>query len=655
MSVVSEAPQKLTFRRYKEGDYKVRRWNDYIFQAGWSYKCPTYIQATPPCQGSCPAGEDIRGYLAIVRGTEKVPNGADGKPIMPWQEYAWRRLTEANPFPAIMGRVCPAPCQGGCNRSKVDELVGINSVEHYLGNWAIEHNLGFAPPEKETGKKVAIIGGGVAGLSCAYQLRRMGHSCIVFESSHKLGGMLTFGLPGYRTPREIVDAEVQRILDMGIEARLNTRVGKDVSLEDLKRNFDAVFVGIGAQVGNKLDIPGSDAPNCVDGLSFLRDFNEGKLEHAGKHIIVIGGGDTAMDCAAVARRLGAYNPDAESYDHAKVIVATRECDGGRGRAGAQHWRQSAEVVIAYRRHVVEMPASKHEIDAVVEEGVEIQPCVAPVEVVKDENGMAVALRVIQVDWVNKKMVPKEGTEYDIPADLIVSAVGQSSNWAGMEKYKTDRGVANADKNYMLEPGVFVGGDAVKPFLLTTAIGHGRIAAEGIHRHMTGEELERRPKVDAKFFDLSKKMVEAGTQFEPVTEAIRGTDKSKGAIHNFDDRSNRAVIPSEALFLGHFNATPMNQRQTRTIDTNNVLGNDEERLMPLTEAEAQAEAKRCMSCGMCFECDNCLVYCPQGAVKRVPKKEATMGRYVYTDYDKCIGCHICADVCPTGYIQMGLGE
>ena len=657
MSAIIGTPQKISFRRYKDGDDKVHRWNQKIFQAGRSHKCPTYIQSTPPCQGSCPAGEDIRGWLNIVRGIEKPPLGADGKPTMPWQEYAWRRLTECNPFPAIMGRVCPAPCQGGCNRVKVEESVGINSVEQFLGNYAIENGLGFARPEVETGKRVAIIGGGVAGMSAAYQLRKRGHTCVVFEASNKLGGMLSFGLPAYRTPREIVDAEVQRILDMGVEVRLNTRVGKDVSFADIRRNFDAVFIGIGAQVGNKLDIPGADAPNCTDGISFLREFNEGKLEHAGKRIVVIGGGDTAMDVAAVARRLGAYDADAESHDHAKVIVAARECDGGRGRRGAQHWRQSAEVVIAYRRHVQEMPASKHELDAVIQEGVEIQPCVAPVCVVKDENGMATALRVIRVDWVNKKMVPKEGSEYDIPADLIVSAVGQSVGWAGLEKFKNAKNLANADKSLQAigEPGVFIGGDAITPLLLTTAIGHARIAAEGIDAYISGKPVEKRPKVDKSLFSLPRDLAKRGVKFETIAEPIRGTCDSKAVIHNFDDRSDRYTIPAESLFLGHFSYTPRNERQMITIDSGNVLGNIDERLIALTEAQVQAEAKRCMSCGQCFECDNCVMYCPQGAVKRVPKKEVSIGRYVYTDYNKCIGCQICADVCPTGYIQMGLGE
>src|SRR5450756_1191609 len=148
---------KITFRRYRDGDEEHLPWKEEIFDASHSHKCPTYVQATPPCQGNCPAGEDIRSWLNIVRGVEKPPVGADGKPTIPWQEYAWRRLTECNPFPAIMGRVCPAPCQDGCNRAKVEDYVGINAVEHFLGNYAIEKGLGFAKPEKETGKRIAIV------------------------------------------------------------------------------------------------------------------------------------------------------------------------------------------------------------------------------------------------------------------------------------------------------------------------------------------------------------------------------------------------------------------------------------------------------------------------------------------------------------------
>ncbi|MCB2068434.1 MAG: FAD-dependent oxidoreductase, partial [Ottowia sp.] len=298
MSVPSSDVKPLTFRRYKDGDTKVRRWQDEIFDADHSHKCPTYIQSTPPCQGSCPSGEDIRSYLNIVRGVEKPPKD------VPWQEYAWRRLTEANPLPSVMGRVCPAPCESGCNRNQVEDFVGINSVEHFLGEWAIEHGLKFVTPAHKTGKTVAVIGGGPAGLSTAYQLALKGHAVTIFDERAELGGMMRYGIPGFRTPRDVLDAEIQRILDLGVQARMNTRIGTDITLEEIQQQFDAVFLGMGAQSGRPLPVEGADAPNVVTATAFLKAFNDGRLQHVGQRVVVVGGGDTSIDVATVARRLG---------------------------------------------------------------------------------------------------------------------------------------------------------------------------------------------------------------------------------------------------------------------------------------------------------------------------------------------------------------
>ena len=251
----------------------------------------------------------------------------------------------------------------------------------------------------------------------------------------------------------------------------------------------------------------------------------------------------------------------------------------------------------------------------------------------------------------------EGTEEDIPADLIVSAIGQAVDFTGLEEFDNGKGAINTDRNYQVQgrPGVFVGGDVVRPHLLTTAIGHGAIAADGIDRHLRGEPLDKRPKIDVHAFDLHRKMLEKGYTFSEVHEPIWGTDGSNAAIHNYENRSEKYVIPHESLFLGHFNYTPRNKRKVTTLTAEEALGNFQERLDSLGDAQVVAEAKRCMSCGLCFECDNCVVYCPQTAVFKVPKSKSTTGRYVDTDYTRCIGCHICRDVCPTGYIQMGLGE
>jgi NADPH-dependent glutamate synthase beta subunit-like oxidoreductase/Pyruvate/2-oxoacid:ferredoxin oxidoreductase delta subunit len=639
----------LNFRRYKDGDSKVKSWRDQIFQAGHSHKCPTYIQSTPPCQGSCPAGEDIRGYLAVVRGTEKPPAGVT------WQEYAWRRLTTANPFPSVMGRVCPAPCETGCNRNEVEDHVGINSVEHFLGEYAIANKLAYVKPETRTGKKIAVIGGGPAGLSCAYQLALKGHAVTIFDDHAYLGGMMRYGIPGFRTPRDVLDAEIQRILDLGVEARLNCRIGTDVTMEQIRADYDAVFLGMGAQAGRALPINDGAASNVVPATAFLRAFNDGRLQHVGKRVVVVGGGDTSIDVATVARRLG-HISSSKPTDFDEVIGGRMAHDVAEVSA-----KQGCEVVLTSLFGVDKMQANKHEIEQAQAEGIEIRGGLVPVGLVRGADGRATALRVARCEakMVGARLDIKtiEGTEEDIPADLIVSAIGQAVDFTGLEEFNNGKGAVGADRNYQVQgkPGVFAGGDVLRPHLLTTAIGHGAIAAEGIERFLAGEEQEKRPKIDVHAFDLQRKMVEKGLNFNAATEPMRGTDSAAVGIHNFENRSERYVIPHDELFLGHFSEVPRNKRHVTTLDQQTALGNFEERLEALDEKKAIDEAKRCMSCGMCFECDNCVVYCPQTAVFRVPKKQATLGRYVATDYSKCIGCHVCKDVCPTGYIQMGLGE
>jgi NADPH-dependent glutamate synthase beta subunit-like oxidoreductase len=642
--------QPLTFRRYKDGDAKPRAWQEEIFDADHSHKCPTYIQSTPPCQGSCPSGEDIRSYLNIVRGVEKPPAG------MPWQEYAWRRLTEANPFPSVMGRVCPAPCESGCNRNQVEDFVGINSVEHFLGEWAIEHGLRFVKPAQSSGKTVAVIGGGPAGLSVAYQLALKGHAVTLFDERAELGGMMRYGIPGFRTPRKVLDAEIGRILDLGVTARVNTRIGTDITLAQIQQDFDAVFLGMGAQSGRPLPVEGSDAPNVVTATAFLKAFNDGRMLHVGKRVVVVGGGDTSIDVATVARRLGHIEQVHESDRPEHAIAGYAAHDVASLSA-----RQGAEVTLTSVFGIDKMQANKHEIEQALAEGITIRGGLAPVAVLRDASGRATGLRVARCEakMTGGKLVITnvEGSEEDIAADLIVSAIGQAVDFTGLEVLDNGRGAVAADRNYQVQgqTGMFCGGDIIRPHLLTTAIGHGAIAAEGIARFLANEALDKRPKIDVHSFDLMRKLVEKGLPVTQIESPLRGTDKSSGAVHNFDNRSDRYVIPHSELFLGHFNHVPRQRRKVVTLNAEEALSNFEERLLPLVEAQAQAEAKRCMSCGQCFECDNCVVYCPQTAVFKVPKAKSTTGRYVDTDYAKCIGCHICKDVCPTGYIQMGLGE
>jgi len=655
-----------TWRRFKDGDHKWRRWNDQIFKADESDKCPTYVHKTPPCQASCPSGEDIRGWLNIVRGIEKAPKDVK------WQEYAFRRSTDANPFPSMMGRVCPAPCQTGCNRNAVEDYVGINAVEQFIGDYALANNLKFQPGA-DTGKKVAIIGGGPAGLAAAYQLRRKGHAVTLFDDHDELGGMAKYGVPGYRLPRESLNGEINRIVEMGVTVRLKTRVGVDVTLADLEKSHDAVLFAIGCKNGRLLPIEGADAPNSISGVAFLEAFNQGRLQAVAGRVVVVGGGDTSIDVASVARRLG-YIKDMKESERPEYVVLGQTAHDVAVTAK----REGAEVLLISRQPIEKMNAAKHEIDDAQREGVTIRGSLQPVKVILDANGRARALRVIELDYSSGKPVEKPGTEKDLELDLLVSAIGQGGDFRGMEAFDNGKGLINTDKFYQVpgKKGYFVCGDIIRPHLLTTVIGQASIAADSIDHYLKNQDLGRRPKVDVHHFNLLAKLQETGltpksfkpsdfkpTQDEgprPIDQGLRGTSeqgKAVGgyAVHNYEDRSDAEVCHSEELFLGHFPYVERHKRVEKVPSATEVLGHFEERMIGLDEKQTVEEAKRCMSCGLCFECDNCVIYCPQTAVKRTPKSEATMGRYVYTDYDLCIGCHICADVCPTGYIKMGMGD
>lgn len=639
----------LTFRAFRDGDHEWDSMHDKIFNADHSHKCPVYVHRTPPCQGSCPSGEDIRGYLQIVRGIEKPPEG------MSMEEYAFRRSTDANPFPSMMGRVCPAPCEDGCNRNNVEDFVGINSVEQFIGDSAYEGKFRFDSPPLSTDKKVAIIGGGPAGLAAAYQLRRKGVASTIFESKEKLGGMMWYGIPNYRTPREILGHEIQRILDMGeIEVRNNTRVGVDVSIEDLENEFDAVLWAVGCQSGRPLPVPGSDAPNCVSGVAFLDAFNSGTLQVTADRVVCVGGGDTSIDVVSVARRLG-------KIDKINPKDRPEEVIGGYVAHDSAYaaMRQGAEVTLTALFERERMTATEEEVADAMREGVTILNGVMPTEVVKGEDGRAVALRMAKCKVDDRGVpTPIEGTEFEIECDLIVSAIGQGGDLEGLEALDNGRRLISADKFYQVSdrPGHFAAGDIIRPHLLTTAIGQASIASDSIVHYLNNEGLQKRPKVDVHHFNLLEKLNETGlAPSEYDHRSTWGTSSSDFALHNFEDRSSQEIISADELFLAHFKYTPRVKRESVGPGAEEVLGHFEERHKGLEREQAAKEADRCMSCGMCFECDNCVIYCPQDAVFRVDKTKSTLGRYVDTDYTRCIGCHICSEVCPTGYIDMGMGE
>src|SRR3990172_1159144 len=530
-----EAKSGHTFRRFKDGDHEWRSQQERIFTADESDKCPTYVHKTPPCQASCPSGEDIRGWLNIVRGIEKPPKGTT------MQEYAFRRSAAANPFPSMMGRVCPAPCQTGCNRNVVEDFVGINAVEQYIGDYALAQSFSFqAGPA--SGKSVAIIGGGPAGLSAAYQLRLKGHGVTLFEDHAELGGMAKYGVPGYRLPRKSLDGEINRIIAMGVAVKTNTRIGTDIPLQDIVAQFDAVLFAIGCKAGLKLSVPGADAPNCISGVAFLEAFNQGRLQSVAGRVVVVGGGDTSVDVVSVARRLG-YVKDLKETERPEFVVLGQTAHDVSAAAA----RQGADVMLISMQPIEGMNAAKHEIEDAQREGVKIRGSLLAVKVLLDErSGRAKALRVIELDYSSGKMVQKPGTEMDLEADLIVSAIGQAGDLRGMEELDNGKGLIAADKFYQVpkRQGVFACGDILRPHLLTTVIGQGSIAAENIDRYLGKKEMAKRPKVAFPHFTLLDKRREVTREpkpFKPVEDrdlreidrGVRGTDlagKAGGGGH-----------------------------------------------------------------------------------------------------------------------------
>ncbi len=570
---------------YKFEPYKVETGLERIVAYGdQSGKCPVYLRRTPPCQNACPAGEDIRGYNNILRGVEKT--GRDGKPITDKWAEAFYRIVDKNPFPSVMGRVCPAVCETKCNRKEVDETVGINSMEHFIGDYGIEKGLPLWEAGKDTGKHIAIIGAGPGGLSAAYQLRRMGHKVTIYEGQEKPGGMVRYGIMGYRVDRKVLDAEIKRILDMGVEVKYNCWIGKDTTLAKLKETHDAVFAAIGAQKGRGLPIPGAEGtPRVTNAIDFLMEYEQkGSHMHPGKKVLVIGDGNVAMDVARLARRLGS---------EATIVSAVPK---------------NEMACFEIEAHDAEMEGTKFEFQ------------IGTVEVVRDGDSVK-GLKCVKMQKKDKgeegwnhpvpffRYKPVAGSEFTIEGDLIVAAIGQGTDVSGFEDIKNDRGLFKIDPITMATniPGVFAGGDIIKIDLITTAIGHGRRAAEAINEYVYGKPLPTRERVE--------------------------------------------VIPFEQLKADYFQPVP--QKKRNHIHPKNVVGDWNEVLQKLDVKEAEAEILRCMSCGLCFECKQCMLFCPQEAITMLRKNP--VGEVMYTDYTRCVGCHICAESCPTGYIKMGMGE
>ncbi|MEW6743552.1 MAG: NAD(P)-binding protein [Planctomycetota bacterium] len=412
---------------------------------------PRFVEKTPPCQVGCPQGTDIRGILTAIAKGEKQKRPRDET-----FHEVFLKLVDKNPLPATCGRVCPHPCEASCNRNSVDQPAAINNVERFVGDWGLEKKI----PLQRIGdatytESIAVIGAGPAGLCCAYHLARRGYPVTIFEAFPKPGGMLLYGIPEYRLPRDVLAAEIQRILDLGVELRLNTAVGRDIPFEDLRKSYQAIFVGIGAHKGKLLGAPGEDATNVWTGTEFLNRLNRGEKIDVGRKVLVVGGGDTAIDAARVSRRLG------------------------------------ADVTIVYRRTRTEMPAIAAEIKGAEEEGVELRFLAAPIELRKEgERAVAMRCQVMELGEPDssgrRRPVPVKGQEYTIECDTVVAAISQEPDFTGLDALHEGRDWIKTDKTGATKDEmVFAGGDAIELGLVTIALAQGRLAAETIHQRLRG--------------------------------------------------------------------------------------------------------------------------------------------------------------------------
>jgi NADPH-dependent glutamate synthase beta subunit-like oxidoreductase len=451
----------------------------------WRVERPQYVNLMPPCNNACPAGENIQNWLYVAE---------DGS-----YEAAWRALVIENPFPAIMGRVCYHPCQTACNRAQLDEAVGINSVERFLGDLAIEKSWSIPVTAQSSGFDVLIIGSGPAGLSAAYHLRRLGHEVTVREAANALGGMMRWGIPKYRLPREILDAEIKRISDMGVKFEINTRVD-DVQAA-LKEGFNAIFLAVGAHIGKRAYIPAGEAAHILDAISVLHDVEDGQAPMLGRKVVVYGGGNTAIDVARTAKRLGAE-----------------------------------ESIIVYRRTREKAPANDTEIKEALEEGVLIKwlSTIKHAEVGK--------LQVEKMVLDEKGFPQPTGEFEELEADSLVLALGQESDLSLLKDVpdlEVEDGVVKVNAMMMTgHAGVFAGGDMVPADrTVTTGVGHGKKAARNIDAWLRSVEYVGHDKHEiVEFKDLNpwyysdaphavRPRLEGARRASTFDEVVQGLDES----------------------------------------------------------------------------------------------------------------------------------
>ncbi len=519
----------------------------------WRSERPVYLDRLPPCNNACPAGENIQGWLFHAESGD--------------YEQAWRVLVEDNPLPAVMGRVCYHPCEGACNRGQMDSSVGINSVERFLGDEAIKRSWKFAAPATASGKKVLVVGAGPSGLSAAYHLARMGHKVEIQEAGPLAGGMMRFGIPKYRLPREVLDAEVRRILDLGVTLKFNCKVAQ-IEQSMKESGFDAAFLAVGAHIGKRTFIPAGDATKIMDAVSVLRSMEGEDKPMLGRRVVIYGGGNTAIDVARTAKRLGA-----------------------------------TEAIIVYRRTRDKMPAHDFEVEEALQEGVMIKW----LSTIKQAGEGEITVEKMQLD---DKGYPQPTGEFEtLAADSVVLALGQDVDLSlldGVPGLELKDGTVQVSPNMMTgHPGIFAGGDMVpSERTVTVAVGHGKKAARNIDAWLRGTTYVPAPKPElAEFKNLNTWYYsDAPKTVRPMLDIIRrqtSFDEVQGGLNE----TNALFEARRCLSCGN------------CFECDNCYGvcpdNAVIKLGPGKRFEFKYDY--CKGCGLC------VAECPCGAIKMVAEE------------------------------------
>ena len=548
----------------------------------WRYLRPRFDNKISPCNEGCPAGQDVEGAMVLI---------GKGKTL-----EAWELFKEENPFPAVCGRVCYHPCESSCNRGEFDEAVSINGLERFMADIASRQGRKPTWVKREKRKeKIAIIGSGPAGLTCAYHLARMSYGVTVFEALPVLGGMLRVGIPEYRLPKKVLEEEIDQILELGVKAEMNVRFGKGMLLNDLKE-YQAVFLAMGNHRSKTLGVPGEDTDGVMSGVEFLRKVSLGQEITLSKRVAVIGGGNTAIDAARTALRLG------------------------------------AKPFIVYRRTKEEMPAFPAEILEAEEEGIEISFLVSPVQVIA-ENG-----RVSRLECVKNRLGPPDedgrrrpveikGSNFFLEVDEMITAVGEEADLSVLPKKIgiKDNTILTDERGATKQKGFFAGGDIIQqPRTVVHAIGSGKRAAI--------------------FIDclLQKK------NWEGLFDTIRIGERGNLSMKRYLQEENQRVpLSSKTVRLKDLNLDYFDYKKRPKMPKAPLakrLGSFGEVNLGFSEEVAVEAANRCFNCGICNLCDNCYIFCPDVAIR---KEE---GRNV-VDYDHCKGCGICVEECPRDAMVM----